>query len=243
MLIDHIGLYFFEYELGWSLILRMIGRLSYPLFLFCMVWGYHYTRNRKAYLLRLYLGSLFMSAFVTAVDYFFPTESGIGNHNIFLPMFIVGVLISTIEIFQKDRKKGAVLLGAIVVAQILFMPTGKFLEAIFPFVPGGFSGDIITGIMPNLYENEYGLEFIILGVLMYFLKGKKDFFCVMYILFCIVQFTGELAGLPTQWMMIGALPLMMRYNNEKGSGMKYFFYIFYPAHAFILFYLANFVFQ
>ena len=48
-------------------------------------------------------------------------------------------------------------------------------------------------------------------------------------------------GVPTQWLMIGALPLMMRYNQEKGRGMKYFFYVFYPAHTFLLFYLANFV--
>ncbi len=36
-------------------------------------------------------------------------------------------------------------------------------------------------------------------------------------------------------MMIGALPFMLRYNNEKGYGMKYFFYIFYPAHSFYYF--------
>lgn len=48
-------------------------------------------------------------------------------------------------------------------------------------------------------------------------------------------------GIPMQWLMIAALPLMMRYNNKKGYGMKYFFYLFYPAHTFLLFYIANFV--
>lgn len=50
MVIDHIGLYFE----GTPLWLRLLGRGSYPLFLFCMVWGYHYTKNRRAYLTRLY---------------------------------------------------------------------------------------------------------------------------------------------------------------------------------------------
>ena len=50
------------------------------------------------------------------------------------------------------------------------------------------------------------------------------------------------SGTAWQSFMILALPLILRYNNQKGRGMKYFFYIFYPAHTFLLFYLANFVF-
>lgn len=241
MLLDHIYLYFFSQTMGASIILTCIGRIAYPLFLFCMVWGYHYTRNRKVFLLRLYLGSLFMTAFMYAIEQFLPVDGyGYGNHNIFLSMFLVGVLISTIEIFQKDRKKGGILLGAIFAVQILW----NYMPNLIPFLRN-MNGDLLTGIFPNIYLNEYGFEFVALGVLMYFLKEKKDMFCVMYIIFCIAQFSSELAwggayGFPTQWLMIGALPLMMRYNNEKGYGMKYFFYIFYPAHTFLLFYIANF---
>lgn len=103
MLIDHIGLYFDTMPV-W---LRFLGRGSYPLFLFCMVWGYHYTRSRKMYLLRLYLMSIFMAVFGYAADYCFPTETGFGNHNIFVPMLLTGILISTIEAFCRDRKKAA----------------------------------------------------------------------------------------------------------------------------------------
>ena len=245
MFLDHIYLYFFAPSVGASLILTCIGRMAYPLFLFCMVWGYHYTRSRKTYLLRLYLLSIFMTVFSYAIDYYLPTDGfGYGNHNIFLSMFLVGVVISTIEAFQKDRKKGGIMLGAIFAVQILYSYTERILHIIFPFMPG-FSGDTITGVIPNLYLNEYGFEFVALGVLMYFLKEKKDLFCVMYVLFCIAQFSNEIVwgelGVPTQWLMIAALPLMMRYNNEKGYGMKYFFYIFYPAHTFLLFYIANFI--
>lgn len=63
----------------------------------------------------------------------------------------------------------------------------------------------------------------------------------MYVLFCISQFSAEMleTGSAVQWLMIAALPVMLRYNNKKGVGIKYFFYIFYPAHTFILFYLAD----
>lgn len=245
MFLDHIYLYFFATSSGAAIILTCIGRLAYPLFLFCMVWGYHYTRNRKIYLLRLYLASVFMTVFMYAIEYFFPVDGfGYGNHNIFVNMLWVGVLISTIETFQKDRKKGGLMLGGIFAVQILYSNAEKLLHTFFPFMPS-FSGDTITGIIPNLYLNEYGFEFVALGVLMYFLREKKDLFCVTYILFCIAQFSNEVVwgtfGFPTQWIMIAALPLMLRYNNQKGPGMKYFFYIFYPAHTFLLFYISYFV--
>lgn len=238
MLLDHIYLYFAaSYEI--PAILTWIGRASYPLFLFCMVWGYHYTKNRKVYLIRLYLMSLFMTALIYALDTYVPTEIGFGNHNIFLPMLWVGILISVIETFQKNRKKGSILLVAIFVLQLLYW----ILPGVIPFLHT-LNGDMLTGIIPNIYQNEYGFEFVALGVLMYFLKEKKDFFCAMYVVFCIAQFSMGLEyGGGSQWLMILALPLMMRYNNKKGPGLKYFFYVFYPAHTALLFYLVNFVFK
>lgn len=234
MVIDHIGLYFPNAPL----LLRLLGRISYPLFLFCMVWGYHYTKNRKRYLIRLYGLSIFMTVLINWIDNTYPTETGFGYHNIFLSMLLVGVLISTIETFMKDRKKGYLMLGGIMGVQLLYY----LLPMAFP-VLRSFSGDTLSGFIPNLYLNEYGFPFVALGVLLYFLKDKKELFCAAYIVFCIAQFSAEMldAGMPMQCFMILALPLMLRYNNQKGHSMKYFFYIFYPAHAILLFYLANFV--
>lgn len=31
-----------------------------------------------------------------------------------------------------------------------------------------------------------------------------------------------------------ALPLILLYNGQRGRGMKYLFYIYYPAHVYIL---------
>ena len=235
MVLDHAGLYFGGAPawLGW------LGRSSYPLFLFCMVWGYHHTKSRKKYLLRLYLMSLFMTCFGLLVDARFPTGEGYGNHNIFLSMFLVGLLISAIELFQKDRRKGALLLGGIFAVQVFYYA----LPGLLPFTRD-LSGDVLTGVVPNLAINEYGFSFVALGVLMYFLRERKDLFAAVYLLFCISQFSAELLeySAATQWLMAAALPLMLRYNGEKGPGMKYFFYVFYPAHTFLLFYLANFVF-
>lgn len=234
MLIDHIGLYFDTMPV-W---LRFLGRGSYPLFLFCMVWGCHYTRSRKMYLLRLYLMSIFMAVFGYAADYCFPTETGYGNHNIFVPMLLTGILISTIEAFCRDRKKGCRMLAGIFAIQLIYY----ILPSFFPFLRS-LSGDTLTGFIPNLSINEYGFEFIVLGVLLYFVKERKDLLCVVYVLFCIRQFSLDLLemGFLNQCFMIIALPFMLRYNKQRGPGMKYFFYFFYPAHTFLLFYIANYI--
>ena len=236
MFLDHTGLYF-EGAPVWF---RWLGRASYPLFLFSMVWGYHYTRNRKKYLLRLYLMSIFMTGFMYFIKIRFNAVVDYGYHNIFLSMFLVGVLISTIELFIKDRKKGGILIGVIVLVQILYYMLPRF----FPFLRS-LSGDTLTGVIPNLAMNEYGLEFVALGVLMYFLKEQKDVFTAVYLIFCICQFSEEMlaVGTATQWLMVLALPFMLSFNNQKGSGLKYFFYVFYPAHTFLLFYAANYIFS
>ena len=45
-----------------------------------------------------------------------------------------------------------------------------------------------------------------------------------------------------QWMMVFALPLILAYNGQRGSNSplaKWFFYIFYPAHLWILYAIGH----
>ena len=128
MTLDHIGLYI-PAAPAW---LRWLGRGAYPLFLFCMVQGYAHTRSRKRYLLRLYLMSLFMTALGLFLNTRFLPEGGYGNHNIFLPLFLTGVLISAVELYQRDRKRGGLLLGAFFMAtDYVTSPVSHLGQAIF----------------------------------------------------------------------------------------------------------------
>ena len=70
-------------------------------------------------------------------------------------MFLTGVIISTIELFLRDRKKGTLLLIAIFLVQFLYYT----IPFIIPFA-GNLSGDTLTGIIPSLVLNEYGFDFI-----------------------------------------------------------------------------------
>ena len=232
MFLDHIGLYLQSTPI-W---LRLLGRGAYPLFLFCMAQGYAHTRSRKRFLARLYLMSLFMTVLGYTLDTRSPTEYGYGNHNIFVPLFLTGVLISIIEAYQKGRRKGRVLLTALTLSQLLYC----FLPRLIPAAQN-LSGDVLTGIIPNLAINEFGFEFIALGAAFYFLRERREALGAVYLIFCVYQFSAEaLYGYAVQWVMVFVLPLILRYNGERGRSWKWFFYIFYPAHTCALFFLSNF---
>lgn len=237
MVIDHIGL-FIDGAPVWF---RYIGRLAYPLFLFCLVWSYHYTHSRLWFCLRLYLMGLFMAALRWWVEvYQWPEAGSFYNHNIFVTMLLTCLLISVIELAGQDKLRCGLLLGGLLAVQLAFYAVPWYL---LPQLRS-FSGDILTAIFPNLALNEFGYEFVALGVAMYFLKARPDKMAAVYLLFGLLMFSRELLGdiEPShQFIMVLALLFMLLYNRQKGRGWKWFFYIFYPLHVFILFYLANFV--
>ena len=59
MLVDHLGEFFPQSVPLWF---RWLGRMSVPLFLFCLLEGFAHTRNRKKYFLRIYAIAVGMGA-------------------------------------------------------------------------------------------------------------------------------------------------------------------------------------
>lgn len=83
----------------------------------------------------------------------------------------------------------------------------------------------------------------------YFSYWNKKVLAIAYSILCIFVFWLE-SGAPQeyavllmniQWAMILALSLMLLYNWQKGKyRLKYLFYVFYPAHLWILYFLSEF---
>lgn len=219
MVTDHIGMYFTNAPF----VLRLIGRLSFPLFLFCMTQGYRHTRSRKKYLLRLYGMSLVMSA----IQYF--CGDGYGNHNIFITLFWVGIFISAIEQFQKSLRAGCTAFGAIALFQLLFQIIRGMVPALREL-----SGDIVCGILPNPLICEFGFSYVLLGVALYFFAEDRAMLSASLLLLALAEFCNS----DSQCFIALALPFLLKYNGEKGPGWKLFFYFFYPAHTLLLFWIS-----
>lgn len=252
MFIDHVG----EFIPGTPLVLRMIGRISAPLFLFCAAWGFHYTHNRKIYLLRLYI----CSALMGVMDFTLNTYVGVPYHtctnNIFSSLFCIFLFIYFWDLSTTREKKIASVLG-----YIFLNITGTAISIILVLtfnIP--FFGQIISGIIPTFLTCEGTIFTVAMGIILYFCKENQKRlvigyggYCVVYLLQTIFLNTTLFTASPTpwtvllfsnsiQWMQVAALPFMLIYNKERGIPVKYFFYVFYFIHIALLFGLGNTIF-
>ena len=257
MTMDHLGAYGFEIPIfdTYNTKLRLIGRIAMPLFLFVLTESIRYTRNRQKFLLRLYLGAIGSGLFVTITNFLFHDSIGMFiNSNILFTYFYVALYITLIEqIISGFREKShrRVLLGflgmvATCIPHILLvlldnvnvMDYGASLYTAFAFQ------DLIASFLASPIHVEYTILFVLMGVLMYFAKDKykKCAILILFSFFCYIgvkipaihiSFLGFVVGYP-QYYMILAAPFFLLYNGEKGRSSKYFFYIYYPVHRYVI---------
>lgn len=95
-------------------------------------------------------------------------------------------------------------------------------------------GIFFVVFMAEFLRTDYGGRGILLIVIYYILRGKK----------AAALFTGAAWNLLYGWQKIQnygilASPFLAFYNGRRGPKIKYFFYVFYPAHLLILYYLRR----
>ena len=211
MLIDHMGLLLFP-QYG---IMRILGRLAFPLYAFCIAEGFYYTRDRKRYFLQIFVLGL-----LCQIVYFIADGS-----------MCLGVLIafsmSILLMWALDEvKKALAAKDGTMKAAAIFVLSLAAVAALCHFM-----------------TVDYGFVGILLPVLA-FASDKKwvrlGLFSLGLAALCaVIQVSG---GLDVQWWAMAALPLLALYNGKPGKyRMKYFFYIFYPAHLAVLYLIAMFV--
>lgn len=252
MLLDHLGEFFPQAVPLWF---RYLGRLSAPLFFFCLAKGLEKTRSRKNYIKRLWLGSVVMGCGNFILTMLYPDAPVKVNNNIFSTMVVIGVSVWIFESFddnckRKDRlQRPEAALGIFLGAQIcLWLLSDKIVKF------GKHWARLLCAFLPNAAYCEGKIDVVILGLILYFCKNSRKKLSIGYLIYCAVQLYSSFtraAGYGDftmiyryfyQWMMVGSLPLMLCYNGERGRGgtlAKRFFYFFYPAHIWILFVLSN----
>lgn len=241
MIIDHIA----EYIPGIPIWFHWLGRLSAPLFIFCMAWGFSYTHDRKKYLIRMYCFGVILAFIDLICNNTYQKPYCYITSNIFVTLLLIGIVSNLIELRKKDRKRGTKYIIIFCIYQVIVTFLCIVAEISLPCYG---VANFVGAITANLVFTEGSFIFILLGVLIYFCKEYKKKLSYVYIIFCIFYFILENASNISiqsmffenyQWMMIASLPVMFLYNEKKGRGLKYLFYIFYPAHIIILFWVGN----
>lgn len=251
MLLDHIA-YFFDYTGLIPVWFHMAGRLAAPLFLFCTVEGFVHTHNRKRYYLRILLISALMGGLEFAMLYagvlvrpdgFFPLNAIMMAFAVLIPVW------QGIDwLREKKFGRGIAVIGAVVLWPLA---AGMFLRVpVLGTVLAGL-GMTVLPMWPMVTDG--GLPFLLGGVLLYLFRPDRKRQAVIFAVFtflyefCLVAFAAVVqGGAPFtsmftdyyEWMGIFAVFFMLCYNGKRGTGHKNFFYLFYPAHVYLLYALS-----
>lgn len=227
MLIDHIGaVVVWRIVLLWSdgmvqssqvsieafkalvllnMILRFIGRISFPIYCFLMVEGFQRTHNKWNYAMRMGIFALiseipFDLAFSSKVLEF-------SYQNVFFTLFLGIVAMALVETIE--RRFWYAGLGI----------TNEMVQLLLSI--------LVVGAVAGLawfMKTDYDAIGIVCIMLLYMFRKNKVSQILAGCLSFMWEITAPLAFIPIAF-----------YNGERGLKLKYVFYLAYPLHLLILY--------
>ena len=201
MTIDHVG----AHLLPQCQILRIIGRISMPIYAFLLAEGCHYTKNKLRY-----LGLMAGLALGMQLIYFF--MKGWIKQCILVTFSLSIILIYALQYVQKKKHTWSclVFLAALVGAYCF--------SAVLPKYIPGFSVD-------------YGFKGVLLPVFISLGTNKQQKILGAAVGMCFLALGGTLQWYSLAALPLLALYSGLR---GKGN-YKYLFYIYYPLHLAVIF--------
>lgn len=238
MLLDHIG-----YLYGIAS-LRIIGRISFPIFLFLIVNGYRHTSNRFLYALRL---GVFAAASQVPFSLFTTGSYLTGKGNVLFTLLICLLCIWISDAMDKNR----------LLRRLSLLP---MIAAFCLYSSGMISSDygikaILMATVFFAFDRNTAGDKLLLSV------GMLISLYYNYLINCVKQLLifvqGDQAMVPTmsrwdslQIFSLLSLLFILTYNGKPGIRpqkkaaaklMQYGFYAFYPLHMLLLWALNTYV--
>lgn len=186
--------------------MRLVGRLAFPIFAYMIAEGCYHTKSMWRY-----LGSMALLAFVCQVVYFFAMNS--------LYMCIIVTFSLSIAL----------------IGLLQFSQANKSFFTQLLFVAGVATAYYICHMLPKQVGYGFRIDYDFIGVMipvcLYAAKDRAGKLSVLILgLTCMATIYGG-----AQWWSLLAVPLILLYNGRRGKWrMKWFFYLFYPAHLVVI---------
>jgi len=246
MVFDHI--YQMWVPAGAPVWLKWLGRPVFPMLMFIMAESFHYTHSRKKFLMRLLLAAWFMVIFNAILSTVLPNPhpNVVLMNGAFMTFFVAGLYMLFYDMLVDGikAKNAGKITGA---ALLFFVPV---LSAAPALLIAGMAGNMRLGLfrllmvagmmVPSVVFAEAGALMVPLALVFYALrKWRWAQIAALAAVTAIYVILSRDTSI--QWMMVFAVIPIFLYNGEKGRGMKYFFYIFYPAHIYILYIIATYL--
>ena len=208
MIIDHIAWKFVPTARLLGELMHLVGRLTGPSMAILLAEGYSYTTDKMKYAKRLFIFSLISWPAYTLYEQAFWP----------LPMFgvITTLFLAFIAIWIWDEAKLPV--GVKIVILVCICIISLFADWVFADVLWAF--------------------------FFYLFKGDKKNQWIAFCIIAAIESSFFLVNGVSQLFQLGVflVPILfLFYNGESGSKKpfhKWFFYVFYPAHLLIIFFIA-----
>ncbi len=212
MLVDHIGAVLFPEVM----VLRYIGRIAFPIYVFLLVEGFVYTKN-----LRLYEARLLIFALLSEIPFDLAFSSTVlerSSQNVFFTLFLGLMMLDFMERMQERRFMELLLL-------VLFAMIASL------FATDYSAGGIVFVYIFWKYRDHLVPKFVMLGVLAFVFYGKIECWCLLGAI-PMFLYNGK-RGFDNQLYWYGK-----RAAGAKAKAAQYVFYLFYPVHLLLLAALA-----
>ena len=202
MTLDHIGVTFFPS----CALLRMIGRLAFPIFSYGIAEGCRFTRNKLRY-----FGGVFLCGLVCVVA-FLPFGGFYGNALITMSMSIL--LVYALQKWENTRK-------FIHLALVFALAAAFYILCRTVYIDYGFAGVLLPlyAEVGRLLSKRLNLPEK---------PCERAGFAVG-----LLALSAAMGGLQI-WCLLSLVPICLL-GRERGKWkMKHFFYVYYPAHLAII---------
>ena len=213
MTIDHLTWVLFPgtQAIWYVCALHIIGRLTAPIMWFFIAEGCHYTRHMGKYIARLFAFALishFAYDFAFGIP-FIPLSTGVFNQtSVMWSLAWAAALVFICG--REDVPQWCRILAVVAVCVISFPSDWSSIAVMCPFF---------------LYAHRGRFKLQATDIVLW-----TFIYAAVYFIF-LDKLYGAL-----QMFTFLSIPLLSRYNGERGEwkGMKWFFYIYYPAHLIII---------
>lgn len=215
MVLDHVGLYLFPD----AAILRFIGRSAMPIFAWLIANGANKTGNLKNYLLKILAVAVISQPIIVLLNYQGDPWSVKLN-------VIFTYAVSLLVIYLSRLTKSKPLVLTVVLCAAIFLHTTTEY-----------------GLIPLLFILfAYRFPRSITGVIVFFIVTSTlyNYFPIYskYIIGSGHNFEISFIDLIDPVGFLGLVPLFF-YRGKLGPRMKIAFYLFYPAHLFVIYLITQ----
>lgn len=216
MLIDHVaaGLYAdfiaqFNYGYMIYMIMRIIGRASFPIYAFLISEGIRHTSSKKRYLTRLFICGVISEPIYDLTFFgglFIPQDQ-----NIMFSLFLSAAILSVINKTENNRY-------------------------ISEYKKNGIAcASVIAGcILSEIFSMDYGAAGILTVIIFYYIKDRKAAGCLSVMNLTALNNIYEIFAVTAV-----PLIALYNGKKGKLQSNKYIFYAFYPMHILLIYLIGR----